>query len=107
MCVPHPLDTSANHAFDQIVECVQRAAEQHSYVLDRYYFPWRERTSPHDVLPVPSPPEKESKRVASETPPVATHKPGMLLLRSTARCTTDFPPILCVLLVPRGPNLGS
>jgi hypothetical protein len=41
--VPDPTDSSSGHAFDPVVDAVQRAVEREGYVLARFFYPWPAR----------------------------------------------------------------
>src|SRR5262249_20070254 len=44
--VPDPFDSNAGYHFDDMVDSIQRAAEEYDYVLDRYWYPWEEARAP-------------------------------------------------------------
>jgi hypothetical protein len=86
--VPDPIDSPHGHAFDQVVDAVQRAVEKKDgYILDRAWLPWE-----IDRKAKPKPGD----------PPSTLHvtKPGMLLFRhGRDKSKKVNSPALCVVFL--------
>src|SRR5262249_8378702 len=41
-CVPDPTDSHSGDRFDNLIDALQRAVETQQYVLDRFWFPWKQ-----------------------------------------------------------------
>lgn len=94
--VPDPIDSPYGHAFDQVVDAIERAVEKKDgYVLDRCWLPWEV--------------DKRAKPKPGD-PPSNLHekKPGVLLFRrgkDKAR-GTDRPGLCVVFLIGETPMSG-
>jgi hypothetical protein len=86
--VPDPVDSPYGHAFDQVVDAVQRAVEnKDGYVLDRCWLPW-------DV-------DRKAKPKPGDPPSnLRTEHPGVLLFRHGRDKTRNVKsPGLCVVFL--------
>lgn len=86
--VPDPIDSPYGHAFDQVVDAMQRAVEKkHGYLLDRCWLPW-------DV-------DRKAKPKPGEPPSsLRTKEPGVLLFRhGRDRAQGVKSPALCVVFL--------
>jgi hypothetical protein len=95
--LPDPFDSSSGYWFDTGVDTIQRAAETQFYGLDRYYYPWKQKSKDKESAParltgdgVPQGP------AAAEREPAYRREPGVLVFR---RPRQDGVPHLVVFLV--------
>ncbi|HJT31276.1 MAG TPA: hypothetical protein VJ783_04450 [Pirellulales bacterium] len=99
--VPDPVDSHVGWQFDPVVDSIQRAFESRHFVLDRFYFPWRQTAEPTNSQSVILQ-QSEHSRTA-----------GVLLFRPTSMVTLAEPSrrpekgsLFVVLLVGETPTRG-
>jgi hypothetical protein len=110
--LPDPNHCSSGYLFDEGLTALQRGVESQGYVLDRYSFPWTEKS----VTPRPALdlelwfPGALRFRVATDDPPRARNQPGLIVFRSTQERSTQETetesPLLLVFLVLESPISG-
>jgi hypothetical protein len=47
--LPDPLNSTSGWRFDSHVDAIQRAVETQGFVLDRWYYPWRQTAGPNEI----------------------------------------------------------
>jgi hypothetical protein len=101
--LPDPIDSSSGYRFDSLLDAIQRAAESHQYVLDRFWFPWNANEKPKDASAArteSAQPANGRKEDANRLP-LHQRLPGIVLFRRVqeVRPPGAPPSLLVVFLV--------